>query len=142
MIRYFNLKVGSEEVHGDVLKVDTSAPLEKRINSFYNGSDDKFTATQVMGKKRALWYDLTFPNIKYTNMPGRDALGGVIGVPVPVETEAATVVRVKISKTGKMEIVNSPHKAKVYLTEISASKARRLREGKDSFDLLRAYVME
>jgi hypothetical protein len=139
-VRYFNIKEGSEKVFGGVIEVNTSAELEKRVQDFYE--DGSYEFKHLSSTKTRDIYRLRIPDIKYSSMPARDAIGGRTNVAAPYEAGRATMLEIAITQDGELKLHKMPKNKKIFVNEISAKKARELKEGKVNWDLTRAYIAE
>jgi len=140
-IRYFNLKKGSPTVNGGLIEVDTSrGDLEKLadFNGDFASSPWKFKSLGREGKDEI--YEVALPNETILNSPGRDTLGGRIGVPLPVPNGQPRVVKLKLSKSGELTLYQLLEG--IYLSEIPEKKAKEMRQDAFLWASQRAYICE
>ena len=139
MIKYFNLKLDKPDSNGGVLRVNTDVDLGKKVRSYIPGWKIEY----IHSDKKGAVYDVKIPRVQYVNTPGRDALGGKIGVPARIEDGLEAVLRVKVTAKGNLVLKNKrPATKKTYLSEISEYKARKLKEDFENWNLQRAYIFE
>lgn len=140
--RYYNLKIGSKKFMGGVIEVDPSAGLEGRLSDFYERDSQPYHFEHKESRPTGEVYALRYDEVEYKRMTGKDALGGPIGVPVPVKKGKPLVLSVEVTKDGKLRLLAQPKGIEVYLLEISRRRAENLRESAWCWAMQRAYIFE
>ncbi|MBA7660358.1 hypothetical protein ES703_68360 [subsurface metagenome] len=141
-VRYFNLKKGSEKVYGGIIKVNTSIKgLERLSNPQGDWVLTPWTFEHVGVENGEDVYDIRMPNERAVNSPGRDVLGGEMGVAQAVSNGPPSVLRLKLNKEGEIRFYN-PEQKGFYLNEVSRKAAKEHREFGENWALQRAYIYE
>lgn len=141
VVRYFNLKEKSPTVNGGIIKVDTSERLENRLIDF-NG-DFAFSPWEFRHIGREVddeIYEITLKEEKAVSVPGRDALGGLIGMPIGTTIGPDRIIRLRLNLGGELKLDSSSER--IYLSEISEEKAEEMKHDAFLWAYQRAYIYE
>ena len=138
--KYYRIRIGSDKVNGSAIKVNPDAERGERFEDVTDsGRYEEFKFIRVDKKGREV-YDYIFKNLRYSREPGRDSLGGQIGVAAAYEVGKPDIIKLAVSKIGKLELISSTKK--VFIDEITKKKAEDMRESAVNWALMRAYIFE
>lgn len=142
MIRYFNLKEDPEKF-GGIIRVDTSIKglVEKLSNPQGDFIFTPWTFKHVRSEQEGDVYEINMPNELAANIPGRDALGGKIGVAIAGPNDPPSILKIILNKKGEIRFYN-PEQKGFYLSEISEKAVEKHREAGENWALQRAYILE
>ena len=107
--RYFNLKIGSQNTNGWVIRVDPSeSDINRKLRDFFGEDDYQFNHVE------AGIYDMSIPDKTYVNFTTpTNEFGGNINVPVPVEHGLLALLRIEVMNDSMLRIVKELQGQKV-----------------------------
>ena len=142
MIRNYNLKKDSKKVFGGIIRIDTSVKgLEKLSNPQGDWVFTPWTFEHVGIENGEEIYEISMPNEQAVNSPGKDALGGKIGVAAAVSNKPSTKLKIRVNNSGEIKFYD-PKQEGFYLNEVSEKVVRESMEREKNWALQRAYIFE
>lgn len=131
VVRYFNLKQGSEKVFGHVIKVNVSAKGIEKLTEL-NGDFSSTSSSFKLFKEEdgCEIYTMLIPNEKIVN---------ATGIPTPVRNGEPASINLKFSREGEISLYGTD-KIGVYIHEISGKEANEMRSAAGRWALQRAWV--
>lgn len=140
METYFNIKVGSPDVKGSAVKAEPQAPdLADRLTLL--DEDTSWELEPLREEGTESWYRFTAHDTQVVCGEGRDALGGRIGVPVPVRRGTDTFATLALTAAGELKVVEQTGKP-LYITPMRKKEADDLVQAAGLWRLEQAYWME
>jgi len=134
--RYYNIKIGSKSQSGIVIKVDTSADLEKRVKGF----DEADISVAYAGKSRG-GYLYTVVLHKDKIIGGGYAPGLAIHEPVGNIRlpDGKNLVKILVTEKGDAKLQGKNKHGRVYISEVKRSEAREHKSEAYSWRKMQAY---
>ena len=139
--RYFNLKKGNPDVHGGLIKIDTSAGELERLADF-NGDfgTNPWTFNHLGVEGENLLYEVVMPNEEIVVGPARDSIGGRVSIPGPVPKGPAERLKLELTPQGDLRLHEQSEG--FFLSEVSEKEAKKSYEQARAWAYQRAYVCE
>ncbi len=125
--RHYNLKVENPSVMGFVVAVNPDAPLEERLVETTLGN----MSFKFLRQSSTDTFYNAYSQPYY--VPRED--GGIA-----IGQKSNTPIMLKLSKDGTLQIHKTPKGKEIYLFEISAETAKKLREGAENWRALQSWV--
>lgn len=123
--RYYRLRVGSREINGEVIEVDTSKPKESRLRDFiasYSDKDNNLSFKILEETRNSAIYEVTIPEMQFSAGGCIPALNVSAGP--GWSREGQRKVRLKLGSKGDL----SPLEKRAYIDEITMQKALSLKK--------------
>lgn len=127
-VRYFNLKRGSEEVHGGIIEVDFSK-LEKMSNHHGDFSFTPYSFNNLGVENRDEIYEIIIPN---ESVPYG-------GSGKAVSIDPADVLKVRLSENGQLRFYD-PNQERFYLDEVSKEEANKNISDAENHAFMRSLI--
>ncbi|MBI2663137.1 hypothetical protein HYX15_01245 [Candidatus Woesearchaeota archaeon] len=139
--RYFNLKQGSPNVMGGIIRVDSEADLEHRLKDFLD--DNEITREEFRLLKKDKWgliYEISIPNAEFSAGIGDIPSLAIKSVaPGYVRNGRVKKLQLRVTNEGQVKVYDAG-RYRIYLTEISEREAKRSKDEAESWRAQQHYV--
>jgi hypothetical protein len=138
--RYFNVKVGSQKVHGGVIEIDISKPLEKRLRDFMDKdmtNSWEFRLNKAV--KRGVCYQIMIPKQRFIAGAHAPALS-IHNAPAGYAKTGESEANAFLTNDGELRIGKTDKGEEIYVSEITRNTAKRMKSEADNWFALQLYV--